>query len=52
MDSDLNNKIQDWYKNYQCKYINITPYLWRMHEILDQAIMAIDDKYLYIHHLI
>jgi len=47
MDSSITKKIEDWYKNYQCKDINITPYLWKMQEILDLAIMAIDDKYLY-----
>ncbi len=38
--------VKQWYESYQHKDINITPYLWRMHDVLDSAVMAIDDKYL------
>ena len=38
--------VKQWYASYHHKDINITPYLWKMHDVLDTATMAIDNKYL------
>ena len=32
--------VKQWYESYHHKDINITPYLWKMHDVLDTATMG------------